>query len=165
MNAYYDFWIEAFGDSGIRKYVIDEIVPALNENINYWMHFLIEGNMKIDFNNEFEETITKSPKFEKDIKYYALSSGQKGRVNLALSQAFAHIMSLNTGRTPSLVFLDEVTSNIDVQGVNGIINMIQELAKDKQVWLITHNDDLLDALSGCDTVKLILKDGITKMEK
>jgi predicted ATPase len=43
--------------------------------------------------------------------------------------------------------------------------MIQELAKDKQVWLITHNDDLLDALSGCDTVKLILKDGITKMEK
>ena len=164
MNSYFDFWIEAFGDSGIRKYVIDEIVPALNENINYWMQFLIEGNMKIDFNNEFEETITKSPRFEKDIKYYALSSGQKGRVNLALSQAFAHIMSLNTGRTPSLVFLDEVTSNIDVQGVNGIINMIQELAKDKQVWLITHHDDLLDALAGCDTVNLVLKDGITKME-
>ena len=164
MNGYFDFWIEAFGDSGIRKYVIDEIVPALNENINYWMHFLIEGNMKIHFNNEFEETITKSPKFEKDIKYYALSSGQKGRINLALSQAFAHIMSLNSGRTPSLVFLDEVTSNIDVQGVNGIINMIQELAKDKQVWLVTHHDDLLDALAGCDTVNLVLKDGTTKME-
>jgi ABC-type multidrug transport system ATPase subunit len=128
------------------------------------MHFLIEGNMKIHFNNEFEETITKSPKFEKDIKYYALSSGQKGRINLALSQAFAHIMSLNSGRIPSLVFLDEVTSNIDVQGVNGIINMIQELAKDKQVWLVTHHDDLLDALAGCDTVNLVLKDGTTKME-
>ena len=165
LNEYYEYWIQAFGDSGIRKYVIDEIVPALNNNINYWMDFLIEGNMRISFDNEFNETITKGPDFSNDIKYYALSNGQKGRVNLALSQAFAHIMSINSGKNLSLVFLDEVTSNIDVQGVNGIIGMIQELSRDKQVFLITHNHDLLDELNGCDTVNLVLKNGITSLQK
>jgi DNA repair exonuclease SbcCD ATPase subunit len=160
-TKYFEFWSQAFGDSGIRKYVIDEIVPALNNNINYWMQFLIEGNMQINFNNEFEETILKAPSFKDDIQYYALSSGQKRRVNLALSQSFAHVMSLNSGRTPNLVFLDEVTSNIDLQGVGGIISMIQEIAKEKQVWLITHHHDLLDALQSTDSVNLELKNGVS----
>ena len=164
-TKYFEFWSQAFGDTGIRKYVIDEIVPALNNNINYWMQFLIEGNMQINFNNEFEETILKAPSFKDDIQYYALSSGQKRRVNLALSQSFAHIMSLNSGRTPNLVFLDEVTSNIDLQGVNGIISMIQELAKDKQVWLITHHHDLLDALQSSDSIHLELKNGVSTLVK
>ena len=165
LNQYFEYWIQAFGDSGIRKYVIDEIVPALNNNINYWMDFLIEGNMRISFDNEFNEIITKGPDFSSDIKYYALSNGQKGRVNLALSQAFAHIMSINSGKNLSFVFLDEVTSNIDVQGVNGIIGMIQELSREKQVFLITHNHDLLDELNGCDTINLVLKNGITALQK
>ena len=138
---------------------------CLNNNINYWMDFLIEGNMRISFDNEFNEIITKGPDFSSDIKYYALSNGQKGRVNLALSQAFAHIMSINSGKNLSFVFLDEVTSNIDVQGVNGIIGMIQELSREKQVFLITHNHDLLDELNGCDTINLVLKNGITALQK
>jgi ABC-type multidrug transport system ATPase subunit len=74
-------------------------------------------------------------------------------------------MSLNSGRTPNLVFLDEVTSNIDLQGVNGIISMIQELAKDKQVWLITHHHDLLDALQSSDSIHLELKNGVSTLVK
>ncbi len=30
---YYDFWLKAFGDTGIRKYVIDGIIPTLNDRI------------------------------------------------------------------------------------------------------------------------------------
>lgn len=165
MLPYFEYWIQAFGDTGIRKYIIDEIIPALNDNINYWMEYLIEGTMNILFNNEFEETITKAPDYKSDIKYYALSNGQKGRVNLALSQAFAHVMSLNSGKSLSCVFLDEVTSNIDLQGVNGIVSMIQELAKDKQVFLISHHHDLLEQLNGCDTINLVLKNGTTSLQK
>lgn len=162
-NKYYEFWAQAFGDSGIRKYVIDELIPALNDNINYWMQFLIEGNMQITFDNEFQETITKGPSFKDSIQYYALSSGQKRRVNLALSQGFAHVMSLSTGKSPNVIFLDEVTSNIDIQGVSGILSMINELSKDKQVWIITHNHDVLEALQDCDSVCLELKNGVSKL--
>lgn len=164
-TKYYDYWITAFGDSGIRKYVIDEIVPALNENINYWMQFLIENKIILKFNNEFEETIEKYPTDEKSYNYETMSNGQRRRINLAVSQAFAHVMSLNSGKTPNIVFLDEVTSNVDPQGVNGIYNMICELNKEKKVFITTHDHDLIDYLNGCDTLDLVMEKGITKIEK
>jgi len=79
--------------------------------------------------------------------------------------AFAHVMSLNSGKTPNIVFLDEVSSNVDPQGVIGIYNMICEIAKDKQVFVTTHDHDLIDFLNGCDSLDLVMKNGITKLEK
>ena len=164
-TKYFDYWITAFGDSGIRKYVIDEIVPALNANIDYWMQFLIENKITLKFNNEFEETIEKYPTDEKVYNYETMSNGQRRRINLAVSQAFAHVMSLNSGKTPNVVFLDEVTSNVDPQGVSGIYNMICELNKEKQVFITTHDHDLSDYLNGCDTLDLVMQKGFTKIEK
>ena len=164
-TKYYEYWISAFGDSGIRKYVIDEIIPALNSNINYWMQFLIENKITLKFNNEFEETIEKYPTDNNKYVYECMSNGQRRRINLALSQAFAHVMSLNSGKTPNIVFLDEVTSNVDPQGVAGIYNMICELNKEKQVFITTHDHDLIEFLNGCDTLDLVMQKGMTQLEK
>lgn len=164
-TKYFDYWITAFGDAGIRKYVIDEIVPALNANIDYWMQFLIENKISLKFNNEFEETIEKFPTDNKIYNYETMSNGQRRRINLAVSQAFAHVMSLNSGKTPNVVFLDEVTSNVDPQGVSGIYNMIYELNKEKKVFVTTHDHDLIDYLNGCDTLDLVMEKGFTKIEK
>lgn len=163
LTEYYAFWTIAFGDSGIRKYVIDEIIPALNSNINYWLQFLIDNKLEINFNNELEDFITKFPNDGKPFIYSILSNGQKRRINLALSQAFAHVMSLNTGRSPSLVFLDEVSSNIDPIGVEGIYNMICELSKDKKVFITTHDQDLLELLNGCQEINLVMEKGVSKL--
>ena len=57
---YYQFWVEAFGDRGIRKYVVDGIIPALNARISYWLTYLIDGKIELKFNNELEETITRN---------------------------------------------------------------------------------------------------------
>lgn len=164
-TKFYDFWVTAFGDSGIRKYVIDEIIPALNSNIGYWMQFLIENKISLKFDNEFNETIEKQSTENNTYLYECMSNGQRRRINLALSQAFAHVMSLNSGKTPNIVFLDEVTSNIDPQGVVGIYNMICELAKEKQVFVTTHDHDLIEFLNGCDSLNLVMRNGITKLEK
>ena len=164
LAEYYGFWITAFGDTGIRKYVIDEIIPALNDNVNYWLQYLIDNKIKITFDNELNETIIKHPD-NKPLNYHILSNGQKRRVNLALSQSFAHVMSLNTGRYPSLVFLDEVTSNIDPVGVEGIYKMICELSKEKQVVITTHDHDLLELLNGCQELHLVMKNGSSYLEK
>ncbi len=157
-SEYYAFWTIAFGDSGIRKYIIDEVIPALNANVNYWLQFLIDSKIEINFDNELSETILKFPD-RKPLIYHIMSNGQRRRINLALSQAFAHVMTLNTGRMPSLVFLDEVTTNIDPVGVEGIYNMICELAKEKQVVVTTHDHDLLELLNGCQELNLQMKNG------
>lgn len=161
-QPYYEFWVKAFGDSGIRKYIIDGIIPTLNSGIEYWLQFLIDNKIKLEFNSELEETIDRYPFNGRPYVYHVMSGGQRRRLNLAVSQAFAHIMMLNSGASPSLVFLDEVSINIDEAGVEGIYRMICELAKDKQVFVIDHNPNLLNMLSGCDLVYLEMQDEISK---
>ena len=161
--AYYDFWIKAFGDNGIRKFIIDGIIPALNSKISYWMQILIDGKIKLEFNNQLEEKIERIPNDGDPFIYYVMSGGERRRLNLAVSQAFAHIMSLSAGFIPSLVFLDEVTTNIDSIGVSGVYNMILELAKEKQCFITTHDQGLLDMLQGCQTINLEKKNGFTTL--
>jgi len=156
---YYEFWVKAFGDKGIRRFVVEGIIPALNSRIAYWMQYLIDGKMELSFNNEFEETITRNGT---SAYYYGLSNGERRRINLAVSQAFAHVMMLNTGCCPSIVFLDEITGGgIDRAGVSGIYNMVFELAKERQVFVTTHNQYLLEMLQGCESLTLQKKDDIT----
>jgi len=162
---YYEFWSVAFGDSGIRKFVIDGIIPALNARIAYWMQFLIDGKIDLKFNNELEETIERNPSDGDPFVYYGMSGGEKRRLNLAVSQAFAHVMMLSSGTCPNIVFLDEVTTNIDQIGVVGVYNMIVELAKDRQVFITTHDQNLLELLDGCDLISLEKKKGFTRMQK
>lgn len=160
---YYEFWVTAFGDSGIRKFVIDGIIPALNSRVAYWLQFLIDGRIKLEFDNQLEETIQRNPVDGDPFVYHAMSGGERRRLNLAVSQAFAYVMMLNCGRSPSLVFLDEVTTNIDPIGVVGVYNMIMELAKERQVFVTTHDQSLLEALEGCESINLQKKNGFTTL--
>lgn len=160
---YYEFWVEAFGDSGIRKFIIDGIIPALNSRCAYWLQFLIDGKISINFNNELEEEIERNPADGDPFVYAAMSSGEKQRLCLAVCLSFAYIMALNTGRTTSCIFLDEVTTNIDPIGVVGIYSVIKELSKEKQVFITTHDQSLLEMLEGCQQLKLQKKDGFTSI--
>ena len=162
-KAYYDFWEKGFGDQGIRKLIISDIIPALNKKTAYWLQFLIDGRIKIAFDETLQEKIERNPADGDPFVYYAMSGGERRRLNLAVSQAFAHIMMLSCGYTPSIVFLDEVTTNIDPSGVIGIYNMILELSKEKQVIVTTHDHDLLDMLSGHGTLHLRKQNGITTL--
>lgn len=162
---YYEYWVKAYGDKGIRKWVVDGIIPALNGKIAYWLQFLIDNKISLKFDNELNELIERNPPDGDPYIYHAMSAGQRRRLNLAVSQAFAHIMMISTGTVPSVVFLDEVTTNIDPLGVHGIYNMICELAEEKQVFVTTHDADLIRMLHGADTVSLRHESGITKLVK
>ena len=160
---YYDYWIIGFGDQGIRKWVVDGIIPELNNRINYWLQFLIDNKITLKFSNELNETIERNPVDGDPYVYHAMSTGQRRRLNLSVSQSFAHIMTLSSGSLPSIVFLDEVSTNVDPLGVQGIYNMICELAEDKQVFVTTHDQDLMRMLQGADVIKLVHENGFTKM--
>jgi DNA repair exonuclease SbcCD ATPase subunit len=159
---YYEFWVKAFGDNGIRKFVIDGIVPALNSRISYWLQFLIDNKLKLEFNNQFDEIIERFPFDGESSPYHLMSGGEKRRINLAVSQAFSYIMMLNCGTTPSLVFLDEVSTNVDPIGVAGVYNMICELSLDRKVFVTSHDHDLLQMLQGCESIDLKKENGFTK---
>lgn len=160
---YFDYWIAGFGEQGIRKWVVDGIIPELNSRVNYWLQFLIDNKITLKFDNELNETIERNPVDGDPYVYHAMSTGQRRRLNLAVSQSFAHIMTMSSGCVPSVVFLDEVSTNVDPLGVQGIYNMICELAEDKQVFVTTHDPDLLRMLQGSDVISLVHEKGYTKL--
>lgn len=160
---YYEFFVDAFSEEGIRKFVIAGILPSLNSRIAYWLQFLIDSKIKLSFDQELEEIIERNPSDGDPFVYHAMSGGERRMLNLSVSQAFAYIMMLSSGASISCAFLDEVTTNIDQIGVQGVYNMIMELSREKQVFVTTHDHDLLDMLSGYDTVELQKKDGFTTL--
>jgi len=162
---YYQYWQVGFGEKGIRKIVVDGIVPQLNNRIAYWLQFLIDNKISLKFDNEFNEIIERNPVDGDPYIYHAMSAGQRRRLNLAVSQAFADIMMISCGTIPSIVFLDEVTTNIDPLGVQGIYNMIQELSQEKQVFITSHDKDLIKMLETSDKINLIHEGGYTILEK
>jgi len=158
---YLSFWVNAFAEKGIRKYVVDGIIPALNARIAYWLQFLIDSRIELTFDNELEETVTRNGN---PANYHGSSKGEGRRVNLSVSQAFAYVMMLNSGACPSLVFLDEITGgSVDRAGIVGIYNMIFELAKERQVFVTTHDENLLSMLQGCELIRLEKRNDITRL--
>jgi DNA repair exonuclease SbcCD ATPase subunit len=162
---YYNYWVKAFSETGIRKYIIDGIIPALNARIAFWLQFLADNKIKLTFDKEFKETIDRYPFEGRPYVYHRMSGGQRRRLILALSQAFAYIRTLNAGACPSCVFLDEVTMNMDRAGIEGIYRMICELSKERQVFVIDHSPALTQMLDGCEKIYLQMKDGVTKLIK
>ena len=161
---YYDYWITGFGEQGIRKWIVDGIVPELNNRINYWLQFLIDNRITLKFDNELNETIQRNPVDGDPYIYHAMSTGQRRRLNLSVSQSFAHIMMLSAGSIPSIIFLDEVSTNVDFSGNIGIYKMILELAQDRQVFITTHDQGLLQMLEGCEVLDLIHENGFTTIK-
>lgn len=160
---YYDIWVAGFGDAGIRKSVIEEMLPALNSQIQKRLGQLMDGRVKLSFNNELEETIERNPSTGDPFVYEAMSGGERRRLNLAVPQGMAYITMLNSGVVVSSTFLDEVASNMDSAGITSVYNMILELSKEKQVFVTTHDRELLELLKGFDTIRLRKQNGFTTL--
>jgi len=159
---YFDYWISGFGETGIRKWIIEGIIPDLNKRVNYWLQFLIDNMITLSFDNELQEKIERNPPDGDPYIYYAMSTGQRRRLNLAVGHSFAYITELSSDAIPSIIFLDEVTTKVDPLGVQGIYNMIRELSETKQVFITTHDQDLIKMLEGSSKISLIHENGFTK---
>ena len=160
---YHEYWIKAFGDEGIRSFIIEGIVPALNGRTDYWMEHLTNGKMKVSFDEHLNANIESAT--GDSYAYFATCGGERKRINLAISQAFAHVMMLSSGTWPSIVFLDEVSDSIDQRGIRSIYQMICELSTEKQVFVITHNIHLRQMLDGVDHIVVLRQGGSTKRIK
>ena len=156
---YFEFWKQAFGDQGIRKYIIRTGLDALNSRLHFWLEILYHGTLAVEFDEQLKEKIYRN---HQECDYQNLSKGEKQRVNLAVSLAFAHMMAVTTGISPSFIFLDEVTGGgIDEAGIQDIFNMIRNIAEEKQTFVTTHNEQLSELLSAYPAITLEKKNDVT----
>jgi DNA repair exonuclease SbcCD ATPase subunit len=152
------FWETAFSEEGIIKYIIRNILDYFNTKCNFYLGYLSNNSLIIEFNDSLDEKIV-SYGIQKS--YKALSGGEQRMIDLAVAFSLNNLAVLNGTINSDLLFLDEVGENLDFRGVKGLYKLLKELKKDKKIFIITHNRDLQELLEEHDSIKVIKKNGET----
>lgn len=167
MIPYVDFWVNAFGDSGIKSFVFDLVCATLTTRTNYYLNILTSGKVIVTFDTQKK---TKSgevrEKFDCEIlvdgqtvKYDAYSGGEKRRISLAVDLALSDLMSDYYVQTFNIVVFDEQDLHLDRQGRAAYLNLLKEVAKTKHVFVVAHDTEFKATFD--DVLIIQKKDGIS----
>lgn len=146
---YYDFWVNAFGDSGIKSFVFDLVCSTLTNKSNDYLNLLTNGSIAVSFDTQkklksgelrekFDCSVMKDGEI---VKYDAYSGGEKRRISLAVDMALSDLMSDYHGSRFNMVVFDEQTSYLDLQGRQGFMQLLKKLAINKRVFVVDHDSE------------------------
>ena len=156
------FWDKAFSEQGLIQYIIRNVLSYLNANCNKYVSMLSSGKLNIEFDDKLNETI----KCEgREIQHISLSGGEKRKINIAIMLALQDLLGVVTGSTTNILFLDEIAENLDEDGINGLYILMRELRKSKDLFVITHNNNLKSALDFGNKVTIIKARGYSKLKE
>ena len=168
---YYNFWKQAFSRKGIRSYLLDQIVPFLNERVAHYLDILTDGGIEATFHTV--KTLASGEKrenFNLEISntnaadsYEGNSGGEKRRIDLGVALGFNDFLASRSGKRFNLLLLDEVFEGVDADGLYYVIKVLEDIARRKSsVFVITHRDELKSYFS--DEILMQRADGLSYVE-
>lgn len=146
-------------DSFIRKALMDKYLPFLNERLKNYLN-LMGLPHKAKFTSDLSTEISQ---FGKEISYSNLSSGQKARINIALSLAFRDVLQ-SKHNFINLFILDECLDvGLSNVGVKKTLKVIKDVAKNNKLsmFVISHRDEIKSSFR--DRVEIELRNGFSNI--
>lgn len=148
---------DVFGLKGVRAHVLGDALSGLEALTNEWLRRVGKPGQTIRLREYYETDKGKqTPALSLELiharrtvwhKYKASSQGERRRVDVALILALAEVGRAVQGRSRGTLFFDEVFDALDRRGVEQVIEVINELAIDRCVVVISHNPDLVTMLA------------------
>lgn len=127
-------------DSFIRKTLLNKNLAFLNQRLKQYLSALGLPH-KVEFTHEMTANISQ---FGRELDFGNLSSGQKARVNLALSFSFRDVLQ-KSHDSVNVCMLDEVLDvGLDSVGVQNAARMLKRKARDEDLalFIISHRDEV-----------------------
>ena len=143
--------LEAFSDKGIKSHVLDLVTPALNEGVNKYLSILAGGSIEAEFSTQTKKADgTLSDKLDivithdgEEATYGSLSSGEKRRVDIAISLSLQDMVISRFGNDINLLAYDELFESLDAVGSENVVELLrQKLVDVSTIIVISHNEDL-----------------------
>lgn len=147
-----------FGLRGVRAHVLGTALESLTTLANEWLRMMplggIYAGIRLQADPEsgrVELSVLPGERLEGipywgDGQYAACSAGQRRRIDIALMLALGEVAGALHGSAPGTLFFDEVFDALDPEGVQGAVDVLTELAKERCVVVITHDAELRDHL-------------------
>jgi len=144
-ELYYKELNKIFGEDGVKKSIIAGIIKPIN-------HFIAENirKMGLNFTVQLDETFTAEIKhLGSVIEPESLSTGENRRINVSI--LISYLMLIRTKKFINILFLDEVFSSIDLEGIESILILLKSFANDYNVniFVVHHailNQELFDRI-------------------
>lgn len=133
----------------IKYYVFANMVQVLNDNIKKYLDTLFNCSIQVELNTETTNTKGEvKQKFQTEIfkngvkrSYNSLSGGEKQRVKLATSFAFADVLSSRSTNSLNILFLDEILGEgLDSEGASRVVDLLEKIKQEKNIFIIDHHE-------------------------
>lgn len=136
--------------------------PEISEIASEFLRDLTEGRYTVlELNDKYEICLKEDE--TSDVKP-VISGGEEDIANLCVRLAISKMIAQRSGRTLSLLILDEVFGSLDENRRDNVVRLLYNLTNDfEQVILITHIDDIKENIDNIIKVEYDEERGCSKV--
>jgi DNA repair exonuclease SbcCD ATPase subunit len=171
-EAYAQAVVTVFAPAGVRARRLDEATPYLNQQTAHYLGSLADGAIeafwttltenksKTEVREKFSVTVEKvSANGQGSFKN--LSGGEKRKVRLACALALQDLVATRASKSIDLWVGDEVDDALDDAGIERLMGVLEEKARQRGTVLVISHNDIKDfvrrqfvvtKVNGCATV-------------
>lgn len=134
-----------YSPTGAPAYIMDTIVETFNEAVNEHISLVWPSasyklvshkeNSKGDIIAKFSETLVINGHMT---SIGALSGGEKRAFSLSIDFAVADVLSRQFGMPLNPIIMDEPFEGLDSTGREVVIELLEKLSANRQIWVIDH---------------------------
>jgi DNA repair exonuclease SbcCD ATPase subunit len=151
-----DYWVEAFGDRGIRSMLVDGVADYVNDRVREHLDVLAAGEatMQMSATTDLKKGGTKERiSFKPEWSWGGIgtndeSGGQERRMDLAVFAAVQDLAETRSARPFPLKIWDEPTDGLDSRGMELFTQWVAHQARTRGTGLlISHNKEVTESVT------------------
>ena len=140
-----DYYYKLLGNKGeLRPYLLSKSISFVNSRVQKYMcYFFKNTTAQLYLNGANIDILIDSNGIKKSIS--SLSSGEAKRVNISIQLALYDLIQSTSQISFNLLFLDEIENSMDANGVQQLLNIVEDKADDgiNSLFWITNNPDVM----------------------
>ena len=157
-ELYYKELNNVLSEDGVKKSIISGIIKPINK-------FISENikKMRLPFEVKLDKTFNAEIKsLGSPIEHDSLSTGETKKINIAI--LIAYLKLIRTKKHINILFLDEVFSSIDMEGIDSILTLLKSFANEYKINIfVVHHAILSQEMF--DRIIKINKDVFSSIEE
>jgi DNA repair exonuclease SbcCD ATPase subunit len=126
---------DVYGDKGVKQLAINKILPTLNSEIRRVLADL-RMDYRVVFNQNFEAEVSH---LGYEVATPQLSTGERKKIDFAVLIALIRLLKIKFPTT-NIIFLDEIFSSIDADGIFHILKILSATSKELKmnIFVVNH---------------------------
>lgn len=152
--------------TGAPAYIVDAIVDIFNEKVSDYVSLIwpnatyqlqaFKENKSGDIRAKFSDKLIIAGR---NVSIGSLSGGEFRCLSLSVDFAIIDVVESIFGFSVSPVFLDEPFEGLDLSNRERVVDLLEKLSTDRQIWIIDHASEAKSMFS--DVVRIEKKNGMS----